>query len=129
MPVRGAVKRQTETPRADWPAKGLTTTSRVLHFMLRMAGGATARLNRWMAIKQASETGDADRLCETLCRVVETSLCRDQLIICELSSYEFLSRQLLMVEWRFFEERARRTLPVPKAKGQAKDGAAAAAAD
>ncbi|CAK0816539.1 unnamed protein product [Prorocentrum cordatum] len=97
MPVRGAVKRQTETPRADWPAKGLTTTMRVLHFMLRMAGGATAWLNRWMAIKQASETDDADRLCETLRRVVETSRCRDQLIICELSSYEVVSRQLLTI--------------------------------
>ncbi|CAK0883156.1 unnamed protein product [Prorocentrum cordatum] len=129
MPVRDAVKRQTETPRADWPVKGLTTTTRVLHFMFRMAGGATAWLNRWMAIKQASETDDTDRLHETLSRVVETSLCHDQLIICELSSYEFLSRQLLMVEERFFEERARRTHPAPKAKGQAKDGAAAAAAD
>eukprot|EP00959_Pyramimonas_sp_CCMP1952_P291378 6095085-Pyramimonas_sp.AAC.1 len=101
----------------------------VLHFMLRMAGGATAWLNRWMAMKQASETDDADRLCETLRRVIETSLCHDQLIICKLSSYEFLSRQLLMVGGRFFEERARRARPAPKAEGQAKDGAAAAAAD
>eukprot|EP00959_Pyramimonas_sp_CCMP1952_P392207 8218449-Pyramimonas_sp.AAC.1 len=61
MPIRGAVKRQTETPRADWPVKGLTTTMWVLHFMLRMAGGATAWLNRWMAMKQASETDDTDR--------------------------------------------------------------------
>ncbi|CAK0863616.1 unnamed protein product, partial [Prorocentrum cordatum] len=101
--------RQTETPRADWPVNGLTTTMRVLHFMLPMADGATSWLNRWVAMKQASETDDADRLYETLCRVVETLRCRDQLIICGLSSYEFLSRQLLM--------------------GQAKDGAAAAAAD
>ncbi|CAK0838468.1 unnamed protein product, partial [Prorocentrum cordatum] len=129
MLVRGAVKRQTETPRADWPVKGLTTTMWVLHFMPPMADGATSWLNRWVAMKQASETDDTDRLCETLCRVVETLRCHDQLIICGLSSYEFLSRQLLMVEGRFFEERARRTHPGPKPKGQAKDGAAAAAAD
>ncbi|CAK0911449.1 unnamed protein product [Prorocentrum cordatum] len=129
MLVRDAVKRQTETPRAGWPVKGLTTTMWVLHFMLPMADGATSWLNRWVAMKQASETDDADRLCETLCRVVETLRCRDQLIICGLSAYEFLSRQLLMVEGRFFEERARRTHPGPKPKGQAKDGAAAAAAD
>ncbi|CAK0811879.1 unnamed protein product, partial [Prorocentrum cordatum] len=129
MLVRGAVKRQTETPRADWPVKGLTTTMRVLHFVLPMADGATSWLNRWVAMKQASESDDADRLYETLCRVVETLRCHDQLIICGPSSYEFLSRQLLMVEGRFFEERARRTHPGPKPMGQAKDGAAAAAAD
>ncbi|CAK0800960.1 unnamed protein product, partial [Prorocentrum cordatum] len=129
MPFSDAVKRQTETPRADWPAKGPRTTMWVLHFMLRMAGGAMAWHNRWMAMMQALETDDTAKLRETLCRAIETSLCHDQLIICELASYEFLSRQLQLVEERFFEERARRTHPAPKAKGQAKDGAAAAAAD
>ncbi|CAK0845235.1 unnamed protein product, partial [Prorocentrum cordatum] len=129
MPFSGAVKRQTETPGADWPVRGPRTTMRVPHFMLRMAGGAMAWHNRWMAMMQALETDDAAKLHETLCRVIETSLCHDQLIICELASYEFLSRQLQLVEERFFEERARRTHPAPRAKGQAKDGAASAAAD
>ncbi|CAK0840106.1 unnamed protein product, partial [Prorocentrum cordatum] len=129
MPFSDAARRQTETPRADWPVRGPRTTTRVLRFMLRMAGGAMAWHSRWMAMMQALETGDTAKLHETLRRVIETSLCHDQLIICELASYEFLSRQLQLVEERFFEERARRTHPAPEAKGRAKDGAAAAAAD
>ncbi|CAK0831114.1 unnamed protein product, partial [Prorocentrum cordatum] len=129
MPFSDAAMRQTETARADWPARGPRTTTRVPHFMLRMAGGAMARHNRWMATTQALETDDTAKLHDTLRRVIETSLCHDQLVICELASYEFLSRQLQLVEERFFEERARRTQPAPKAKGQAKDGATSAAAD
>ena len=129
MPFTDAVKLPTDTVRADWPVKGPRTTMWVLHFMLRMAGGALAWHNRWMAMMQALETDDSAKLHESLCRVIETALCHDQLIICELASYEFLARQLQLVEERFFEERARRTQPAPKAKGQAKDAAAAAAAD
>eukprot|EP00959_Pyramimonas_sp_CCMP1952_P312787 6547415-Pyramimonas_sp.AAC.1 len=68
MPFSDAVKRQTETPRADWPVRGPRTTMWVLHFMLRMAGGPMARHSRWMAMMQALETDDAAKLHETLCR-------------------------------------------------------------
>ena len=61
------------------------------------------------------------KLHETLCRVIETSLCHGQLVICELASYEYLARQLQLVEEWVFEERVRRSLPAPKAKAQANE--------
>ncbi|CAK0821218.1 unnamed protein product, partial [Prorocentrum cordatum] len=120
-----AVKLQTETARADWPVKGLRTLLWVLGFMLRMAGGAMAWHNRWIAMMQLGESDESVKLHETLCRVIETALCYDQLVICELASYEYLARQLQLVEGRAFEERVRKTQPVPKAKAQAKELAAA----
>ncbi|CAK0838172.1 unnamed protein product [Prorocentrum cordatum] len=119
-----AVKLQTETVRADWPVKGPRTLPWVLGFMLRMAGGAMAWHNRWIAMMQLGESDENVKLHETLCRVLEAALCRDQLVICELASYEYLARQLQLVE-RVFEERARRSQPVPKAKAQAKELGAA----
>ena len=50
-----AVKLQTETARADWPVKGPRTMLWVLGFMLRMAGGAMAWHNRWIAMMQSPE--------------------------------------------------------------------------
>eukprot|EP00959_Pyramimonas_sp_CCMP1952_P207237 4334906-Pyramimonas_sp.AAC.1 len=55
----------------------------------------------------------------------KAALCRDQLVICELASCEYLARQLQLVVGRAFEERARRNQPVPKAKAQAKELGAA----
>ncbi|CAK0795588.1 unnamed protein product, partial [Prorocentrum cordatum] len=74
---------------------------------------------------QLGESDESAKLHEALCRVIETALCHDQLVICELASYEYLARQLQLVEERVFEERARRAQPVPKANAQAKELAAA----
>ncbi|CAK0857904.1 unnamed protein product, partial [Prorocentrum cordatum] len=116
-----AVKLQTETVRADWPVKGPRTLLRVLGFMLRMAGGAMAWHNRWIAMAQLGEHDENVELHETLCRVIETALCHDLLVICELASYEYLARQLQLAEERAFEDRTRRSQPAPKAKAQAKE--------
>eukprot|EP00959_Pyramimonas_sp_CCMP1952_P161970 3386539-Pyramimonas_sp.AAC.1 len=90
-----------------------------------MAGGAMAWHNRWIAMMQLGESDENVKLHETLCRVIETALCHDQLVICELASHEYLARQLQLVEERAFEERARRSQPVPKAQAQAKELGAA----
>ncbi|CAK0858696.1 unnamed protein product, partial [Prorocentrum cordatum] len=120
-----AAKLQTETVRADWPVKGPRTLLWALGFMLRMAGGAMAWHNRWIAMTQLGESDEYAKLHETLRRVIETALCHDQLVICELASYEHLARQLQLIEERAFEERARRSQPAPKAKAQVKELAAA----
>ena len=118
-----ALKRQTETIRADWPVKGPRTMLWVLSFMQRMVGGAMAWHTRWLAMMQLGDSDENVKLHETLCRVIESSLCHDQLVICELASYEYLARQLQLVEERVFEERVRISLPAAKAKAQAKDAA------
>ena len=56
-----------------------------------------------------------------LCRVIETSLSHDQLVIGEQASYEYLARQLQSGEGRVVEARERGSFLAPMAKAQAKD--------
>ncbi|CAK0899503.1 unnamed protein product [Prorocentrum cordatum] len=99
-----ALKHWAETVRADWPVKRPRPMLWILGFTQRMAGGS-------MHVE----------LHETMCRVIETALCRDQIVICELASFEYLAHQLQLVEEGVCEERARRTQPAPKAKALAKE--------
>ncbi|CAK0871015.1 unnamed protein product, partial [Prorocentrum cordatum] len=105
-----AVKLQTGTVCADQPVKG------------PRCRGLPEPL---ASDEPLSEHDENVALHETLCRVIETALCHDQLVICELASYEYLARQLRLAEGRAFEGRSRRAQPAAKAKAQAKEASPA----
>eukprot|EP00959_Pyramimonas_sp_CCMP1952_P035098 734820-Pyramimonas_sp.AAC.1 len=65
-----------------------------------MAGGSLAWNSRWLAMMQLGEHGENVELREAMFRVIETALCRDQMVICELASCEYLARHPQLVEER-----------------------------
>ncbi|CAK0831634.1 unnamed protein product [Prorocentrum cordatum] len=113
-----ALKEQTECEREDWPALGPRTLLWVLQFMLRMAGGAVAWHTRWHAVMGLAEGDEAAKQHETICRILETSMVHDQLVITELASFEYLARQLQLIEERVYDEKTRKAAAALKGQGK-----------
>ncbi|CAK0826416.1 unnamed protein product [Prorocentrum cordatum] len=113
-----ALKEQTECERDDWPALGPRTLLWVLQFMLRMAGGTVAWHTRWLAVMGLAEGDEAAKQHETICRILETSMVHDQLVITELASFEYLARQLQLIEERVYDEKTRKAAATLKGQGK-----------
>ncbi|CAK0864242.1 unnamed protein product, partial [Prorocentrum cordatum] len=113
-----ALKEQTELEREDWPVLGPRALLWVLTLMLRMAGGAVAWHTRWLAVVGIAESEEAAKQHETICRILETSMVCDQLVITELASFEYLARQLQLIEERVYDEKTRKTAAALKGQGK-----------
>ena len=68
LSLADALRRQTETTRADWPVKGPRMLRWVPSFMQRMAGGPMAWHTRSRAMMQLGGRGEKVKLYETLPR-------------------------------------------------------------
>ncbi|CAK0818371.1 unnamed protein product, partial [Prorocentrum cordatum] len=113
-----ALKEQTECERVDWPVLGPRTLLLVLQFMLRMAGGAVAWHTRWLAVMGLAEGDEAAKQHDIICRILETSMVHDQLVITELASFEHLARQLQLIEERVYDEKSRKAAVALKGQGK-----------
>ncbi|CAK0894808.1 unnamed protein product, partial [Prorocentrum cordatum] len=92
-----APRKQSVYERDDWPVRGPQTVLGVLQLVLRMAGGAVARLTRGLAFIGLAEGIEAVKQLETICRILEASRAHVQLVIPELASFECLARQLQLI--------------------------------
>jgi hypothetical protein len=88
----------------DWPILGPCTVLWCLTFMKDKSGSPTAWHAFW---RQTGAIEEGSHLCtfhESLCRILETACCYDQLDVSNCASFGLICRQLQTVEERFKEK-------------------------
>ena len=88
----------------DWPILGPCTVQWCLTFMRDKSGSPTAWHSFW---RNTGNIDDSSHLCmihESMCRVLETACCYDQLDTANLASFELVCRQIQTTEERLKEK-------------------------
>ena len=102
---RDAVNIVEEIKWHDWPVPGLILTVLwCLRFMLQKAGSPTLWHAMWRQLGRLNDNEPFVMLHASLCGILETGLCYDQLNAPALASFELICRQIQIAEEKYKEK-------------------------
>ena len=98
-----AVSERDQIDSDDWPLEGSRTTRWPVENMLKSGAPPLDRHFRWLGDAEISQGDRSKYEYETLSRTLEAGLLYDQLAVCNLASFEILSRRIQLLEQAHLE--------------------------